>query len=175
MSHESFWDFSLRVYRLPHVGETCLALQNTYGLDVNVLLFACWHGRHFGPFSPGTLQAALQFSTQWSTHVVKSLRHARNWMKSALAAQDSTLSTLPGVTELREQIKAVELRGERLQQHALESLMRASPAVQRPVQNDEQASHSIQHNLQKIVEASALTLTPELTQHLEFLTRKALA
>ncbi|MFB3151067.1 MAG: TIGR02444 family protein, partial [Alphaproteobacteria bacterium] len=38
------WDFALVVYRRDGVAEACLALQESQGVDVNVLLFCCWLG-----------------------------------------------------------------------------------------------------------------------------------
>ena len=37
-----FWDFSLALYRKPGVAAACLRLQDGPGLDVNLLLYACW-------------------------------------------------------------------------------------------------------------------------------------
>jgi uncharacterized protein (TIGR02444 family) len=39
-----FWSFSLAVYAAPGVAAECLALQDTSGVDVNVLLFCAWLG-----------------------------------------------------------------------------------------------------------------------------------
>ena len=38
----AFWKFSLAVYAAPGVPEECLAVQERYGVDVNVLLFCAW-------------------------------------------------------------------------------------------------------------------------------------
>ncbi|MGZ3308467.1 MAG: DUF2390 domain-containing protein, partial [Xanthobacteraceae bacterium] len=37
-----FWRFSLRFYRQPKVADTCIALQEERGVDVNLLLFLLW-------------------------------------------------------------------------------------------------------------------------------------
>ena len=37
-----FWQFSLRFYRQPQVADTCIALQEERGVDVNLLLFLLW-------------------------------------------------------------------------------------------------------------------------------------
>ena len=39
-----FWRFSLAVYAMPGVAAECLALQETHGVDVNMLLFCAWLG-----------------------------------------------------------------------------------------------------------------------------------
>ena len=41
-SARPLWDFSLEVYGRPKVAETCLRLQDEFGVDVPVLLFAAW-------------------------------------------------------------------------------------------------------------------------------------
>jgi uncharacterized protein (TIGR02444 family) len=177
MSHESFWDFSLRTYRLPQVSETCLTLQNVHGFDVNVLLFACWYGRSHGRMPAALLSDALQFSTQWSTEVVRPLRHARTWMKEALAQPHTPVSKMSGAGELREKIKAVELRSEQLQQQALERLAQqglAAPAPESAAANTpDRHADAIAHNLQKVREASAVTLTPALAGLLNILQESA--
>lgn len=177
MSHASFWDFSLHIYRLPQVSETCLTLQNAHGFDVNVLLFACWYGRSHGHMPPALLSDALQFSAQWSTEVVRPLRHARTWMKGALAQPHTLVSQMSGAGELREKIKAVELRSEQLQQQALERLARNDPATQSPASAEadtpDRHALAIAHNLQKVREASAVTLTPALAGLLQILQENA--
>ena len=40
----SFWRFSLGFYDQPSVAAQCLALQNEFGLDVNLLLLCFWQG-----------------------------------------------------------------------------------------------------------------------------------
>ena len=38
----AFWKFSLAVYATPGVAGECLAVQESLGVDVNVLLFCAW-------------------------------------------------------------------------------------------------------------------------------------
>ncbi|HEX6103216.1 MAG TPA: TIGR02444 family protein, partial [Alphaproteobacteria bacterium] len=40
-----FWSFSVALYGRPGVAPACLALQDRFGCDVNLLLFAIWAGR----------------------------------------------------------------------------------------------------------------------------------
>lgn len=173
MSHESFWDFSLRLYRLPQVSETCLTLQNTHGFDVNVLLFACWYGRTQGALPTPLLQDVLQFSAQWRQEVVSPLRHARTWMKGSLADPDSVLANQSGARDLRERIKAVELRSEQLQQQVLEQLAQdhiaANTSADPELLVEAATTDAVAHNLDAIREASAVTLTPALAALLKTL------
>jgi len=177
MSHESFWDFSLRVYRLPQMSQTCLTLQNVHGFDVNVLLFACWFARRHGQMPAPLLHEVLQFSTQWSGAVVTPLRRARTWMKAELAQTHSLVARQPEAEDLRERIKAVELRAEKLQQQALESLAQeylAAHARSGPQAAGQPGTgEAIAHNLQSLSEASAVTLTPALAALLQILQKNA--
>ena len=115
---EGFWDFSSRVYRKPDVSQCCLSLQELYGLDVNLLLFACWHASSRGLCEPALVKNALAFSSNWANHVVKPLRGARRWMKTQT---ENTL--VEDFHSLREQIKSLELQCEKFQENTLESLV----------------------------------------------------
>lgn len=124
--HESFWDYSCRVYRRPLVSSTCLALQNEHGLDVNLLLFAAWHALTRGYLDTETLEAAKGYSVAYSGAVVRSLRKARTWLKKeALAMDHITMLEREGMLDLREQIKALELHAEHFQQDRLEALSKS--------------------------------------------------
>lgn len=117
---EAFWDFSLRTYGTSGVAPACLALQDDYALDVNVLLYCCWTSQRGIRLSGSDLERVLDFSRPWAKNIVQPLRTARNWMQSDGCAQarvptDSCL-------QLRESIKAIELASERLQQRVLESM-----------------------------------------------------
>jgi uncharacterized protein (TIGR02444 family) len=41
-SENDFWRFSLRIYRAPGVADECIAVQERYGIDVNLMLFCAW-------------------------------------------------------------------------------------------------------------------------------------
>ncbi|MDO8271891.1 MAG: TIGR02444 family protein [Gammaproteobacteria bacterium] len=132
---EGFWDFSNRIYRKRDVSQCCLSLQNLYGLDVNLLLFACWHARSRGLFDIALVEKALTFSSAWADHVVKPLRGARRWMKAQMenskAPHEEVLAEevlaeevlVEDFHRLREQIKALELQCEKFQEHTLESMV----------------------------------------------------
>ena len=121
---EGFWDFSNRIYRSPDVRQCCLSLQDLYGLDVNLLLFACWHARSRGLFESALVARALAFSGHWADQVVKPLRSARRWMKAQTESDlDEEFQTL------REEIKALELQCERFQENTLEAMV-AAPRLQ---------------------------------------------
>lgn len=149
---------------MPAVSSTCLALQNSYGLDVNLLLFACWHARTRGVFDPKLIRDAMSFSSMWANNVVKPLRGARTWMK----ANEHTLweRARPRSTSafnlLRKKIKSVELECEKFQEDMLETLVQ-TPAQELAITVRISAAAQ---NLRSIVEASAVPLSDAVAESL---------
>ncbi len=94
-----FWRFSLRIYRAHGVADECLAVQERYGIDVNLMLFCAWLAAERGVFLTAeefaTCRAAVH---EWHERAVKPLRAARREMKG-----------LSGVEPLRTQVKGLEL------------------------------------------------------------------
>jgi uncharacterized protein (TIGR02444 family) len=158
---EDFWAFSVRVYSKPDVPPACLALQNDYGLDVNLLLYCCWLGTHGAQLEVAALAQALAFADPWSEHVVRPLRHARTWMKHDSDARGRLPSE--DYTGLRESIKTIELEAERLQQLTLEAMMPDS--VRKPAGTDE-AVNCVSNNLLLYASEAGITLDAELRSQL---------
>lgn len=99
-------DFALRVHRQAGVEQACVLLQDRFGVDVNVLLFAARVGVA-GQLTTDTLTAASARVAQWHAEIVRPLRAVRRRLKSGPAPAPS-----PDTTELREQLKALEIRSE---------------------------------------------------------------
>jgi len=96
-----FWDYSLATYGLDGVASTCLALQDTIGLDVNLLLYAAWLARMDQRLSGEHLAGLEAEIVDWREMVIKPLRTLRRQLQD--------YSRASGV---REEIKALELRAE---------------------------------------------------------------
>ena len=114
-----FWDFSLDLYNKPEVSEACLQLQNSYGLDVNLILFCLWYGPEIGEINENILQQALQFSHSWKQDVVQPLRDTRSRMKASRQQFPATGNSQ--FDTLRDHIKLNELAAENYQQQILEA------------------------------------------------------
>jgi uncharacterized protein (TIGR02444 family) len=109
-----FWAFSLDFYRRPGVAETCLALQDREGKDVNLVLWCLWTGwSGRGRLSAGHLVRAEATVAPWRRDVVVPLRSVRRTLKG---------SSVAGAEALRDRVKTLELESERLQQVLLASL-----------------------------------------------------
>ena len=117
-----FWRFSLQFYRLAGVAGACIALQDEYGVDVNLLLFLLWRadgGRLLAADEVRSLDAKVR---DWRNIAVVPLRTIRRKLKSARTLIES------GQQEaFRTRIKAIELEAERLQQQALFALSQSAP------------------------------------------------
>jgi uncharacterized protein (TIGR02444 family) len=111
------WDFATKLYARPGVAPACLTLQDQHGVDVNQLMFAAWMGFDRGILmAPQEIAGAALHVQIWVGHVVNPLREVRRRMKN------SALSSFhPASSELREQVKGLELHAEKLQLEALES------------------------------------------------------
>jgi uncharacterized protein (TIGR02444 family) len=172
MQHETFWDFSNRIYQQSEVRNICLQLQNEHDMDVNLLLFACWHAHGRGLLARRTVKDALHFSSLWSAQVVQSLRHARTWMKHNTApttVRNAHLSA-PGFDHLREQIKALELQCEQFQENMLESMVQTPPQDQAL---ERQIAAAV-YNLRYFIEETCLAQNASVANRLGALVAHAL-
>lgn len=156
------------MYRLPLTRDTLLTLQDSHGLDANLLLFCCWYAHTRGRLDPATLRQALDLSRPWAEQVVQPLRSARRWMKTSplcheTAGDDDAMAIRQ--RQLREQIKALELQAEHLQEDMLESLVRRSEVVSptTPPTLENQVVDAV-HNHQSLLEVSAVPLSGEINE-----------
>jgi len=109
-----FWRFSLAFYRRSGVGEACIALQDTYGVDVNLLLFLLWLAASSRCLSVDDVTMLEAGVRDWRALVIVPLRDLRRKLKG------NAPLVAPGPAEaFRSKIKAAELEAERLQQEAL--------------------------------------------------------
>jgi len=109
LDHDNaFWRFSLAVYGQAEVAKECLALQDAYGIDVNILLFCAWLGTQSVALTREDIEAASRVAAAWQDDVVRPLRTVRRRLK-ALFADD----------QFRTSIKDVEIKAEQIEQAML--------------------------------------------------------
>jgi uncharacterized protein (TIGR02444 family) len=111
-----FWRFSLAVYAAPGVADECLALQDTRGVDVNVLLFCAWLGARKVIVTAGDLAAIEAGARPWREAAIQPLRAARRGIRALAEAGHSDIATL------RKDVAALELRAEQIEQALLFSM-----------------------------------------------------
>jgi uncharacterized protein (TIGR02444 family) len=123
----AFWDFSLAVYAAPGVEDECLLLQDSFGIDVNLLLFAAYTGRRGILLSRDEIAEASTLVRAWHDNVVVPLRGARRATKLLLKSLSD--STRQPAEAFRQRVKAVELASENIEQDLLDEWTRARPRL----------------------------------------------
>ncbi|MBS0363086.1 MAG: TIGR02444 family protein [Proteobacteria bacterium] len=118
------WDWTLEAYARPGVPEACLALQDDHGQNTPLLLWAVWAETADAQL----LARAADLARRWDGLAVTPLRAIRRALKPSFDGVDEGARH-----ELREDVKAVELRAERVLMETLEDLASgpgAAPALQ---------------------------------------------
>lgn len=127
-AEEALWSFSLAFYERPGVAEALVALQDKYGCDVNLILFALWVGvSGRGVLGADLLAAAQREAAALRAEIVEPLRSLRRRLRDHPDSE---------VQRLREGVKGLELAGEQLVQRRLARIAgtedaNASPAIRR--------------------------------------------
>ncbi|MDX1580955.1 MAG: TIGR02444 family protein [Alphaproteobacteria bacterium] len=124
-----FWTFSLRLYGLDGVASACLALQDRFGADVNLVLYALWRVEQgAGAWGGAECRAAMASVAPLSRQVIQPLRAVRK----SLAKEGEEAA-------LREAVKNLELEAEKLEQ---DRLFAASPGLSGAEAKDRDASEA---------------------------------
>jgi uncharacterized protein (TIGR02444 family) len=116
---DRFWQFSLDLYERPGVAEACLALQDRHGLNVNILLWCCWHAAEGRALGAAEIAEAEARTATLDVTVVRPLRAMRRRLKEGVPGVSSE-----DADDLRTAIKAAEFGAEKVAQ----SLLAAEPA-----------------------------------------------
>ncbi|WP_304172374.1 TIGR02444 family protein [Phenylobacterium aquaticum] len=109
----SLWDWTLQAYGQAGVPEACLDLQDEHGQNTPFLLWAVWAE---GP-KPEILAEAARMAKAWEAAVLAPIRKVRRTLKPPFPLVDDRAREA-----LRDDIKAAELRAERVLMETLEQL-----------------------------------------------------
>ena len=107
-----FWRFSLAVYAMSGVQEECLFLQNSSGVNVNLLLYCAWRGTEGDCLTDAALKRSIAAVQGWHDEIITPLRAARTHLKRS-GAMDAAG---PEIRALRSKILEAELLGEQVEQ-----------------------------------------------------------
>jgi len=109
----SLWEWTLEAYAQEGVPEACLTLQDAYGQNTSLLLWAVWAETA----DADLLGRAADVARRWDALALSPMRAVRRALKPAFAgvADDDREG-------LREDVKAAELRAERVLMQALQDL-----------------------------------------------------
>ncbi len=119
-----FWDYSLSLYGKPEVAESCIFLQDKYGLDVNLLLFCLWiaaSGR--GALEAVEIDDCIRRTGDWREQVIEPLRSIRR------VCRDRPLGVPGFLLEIFTPLMHdIELEAEHVEQLVLADTVRHRPA-----------------------------------------------
>lgn len=108
------WDWALKAYARQPVADACLHLQDAHGQNVPFLLWAAWTA---GEGRSADLALAARMMRAWDVEIGKPLRNVRRALKPPRPPVDEAAKDA-----LRDAVKAVELKGERVLMESLEAL-----------------------------------------------------
>lgn len=116
--NSDFWNYSTQIWTLPDVEKICLALQDNFDTDTNILLYCCWVGDKNLNLSDDDLQTLLDTIQPWQT-IIKPLRESRKLMQQQSIAMPSNLKdqTISNMNDM-------ELNAEHMAQLALEKALK---------------------------------------------------
>lgn len=147
-----------------------MQLQDEFGCDVNLLLFACWYGSFFGAIDPALQERCVAWSRNWQAAVVAPMRSVRRWLKKP---DDRTDSPATGLALLRSRIKEQELASEKIH---LDYLQESAYAFGK--QGKEKISSTataITNNLHSLVAGTRATQSEIRERHLQTIINAAMA
>lgn len=118
------WQFAIDFYGRDGVASSCLSLQDSVGVDVNVLIYAIWRsalrGQQTGHIEVAFADAGI---IQWRQDIVLPLRSVRRRLKTGPRPAPG------GVTDkLRNSVKAAELAAEKIEIEFLEGFAESDKA-----------------------------------------------
>ena len=145
-----FWRFSLKVYGQNGVADECLALQESHGVDVNLLLFCAWIGTRAIVLNRGETEEASRLVAEWNHLIVRPLRSVRRNLKASHAAD---------ISSFRERVKAMEIEAEQIEQ----AILFAYAQRFRSTGANTSCADAIAHNVNQYVTMTADGPQPGLT------------
>lgn len=109
----SLWDWTLRAYARPGVPEACLRLQDEFQQNTSLLLWAVWAEAK----DQDLLARAAEVARAWEALALVPLRDVRRALKTPFPPIEDEARE-----GLREDVKAAELRAERVLMETLEAM-----------------------------------------------------
>ncbi|MBV8512876.1 MAG: TIGR02444 family protein [Xanthobacteraceae bacterium] len=152
-ANTSIWDFVLNYYGRKGVSEALVGLQDSYGIDVNMLLFLVWVAAQRRSLGADDVQRVSEASHAWQRNVVVPIRAVRRLLK-----ENAPLVSADTAAAFRKKVQAVELEGEQAQLNAM-AAMTATLTPRRASSSETavlQSLEAFQHVLGKNFPASAI-------------------
>lgn len=126
---KNLWTFACNFYDFADVKQQCLQLQESYAVDVDVVLWLCWLASGNVELKPAALPQAQQLVEPINHNLLRPLRQLRG---AALSDAALTETEMPPV---RERLLSAELAIEELVLQRLEQLTPQLPTATQGGQN----------------------------------------
>ncbi len=164
-----FWEFSLKFYGQDGVASSCLALQDSFDADVNIVLYCCWVAQEGAQeLAPAELAEIITAIRPWQSGVVQRLRQIRRDMKQEEMMNFGALSE-----PLRQTIKECELEGEKIEQTILYQSGQSGFSVE-SMSSDEKAQNAAA-NLSNYLKMICGDVPENAADLIQIISRKAVA
>jgi uncharacterized protein (TIGR02444 family) len=112
------WDYATTIYGTRGVASACVELQDRFGFDVNLLLYAAWLAHSQRRLVAEHLIALEASVGDWREQVVRPLRRVRRQLR-----------VMGGASDLHTGVKALELQAEREQVDRMYAFFRSAEAL----------------------------------------------
>jgi uncharacterized protein (TIGR02444 family) len=111
------WDFVLNYYGRKGVSEALIGLQDSFGIDVNMLLFLVWMAAQRRSLGADDVTRVSEASHAWQRSVVVPIRGVRRLLK-----ENAPLVAPELAAAFRKKVQAIELEGEQMQLNAMAAM-----------------------------------------------------
>jgi uncharacterized protein (TIGR02444 family) len=145
-----FWRFSLKVYDQNSVAHECLALQESHGVDVNLLLFCAWTGTRAIVLNRTEIEEASKLVAEWNDLIVRPLRSVRRNLKAYHAVD---------LSSFRVRVKAMEIEAEQIEQAILFAYARRFRGSGANTSCADAIAHNVNQYVTMIADGPLLSLT----------------
>jgi len=152
----NFWNFSIDFYQIPDIEKSCLALQDDYQLNVNLILFCHWLALNKQQaLSKNQWQTLIIAAQPWED-IIQTLRKSRRMVTNSSIAwpTDFKQETSKGVSN-------IEINTEHMQQLAIEQAWKAFDITV----SEDSSLEILQHNIKNYLIVSDSQFTTEQLQN----------
>jgi len=151
----NFWNFSINFYQLPDIKQSCLALQDNYQLNVNLILFCHWlalNKQH--TLSQSQWQTLVIAAQPWE-EIIQTLRMSRRMITNSSIAWPTDFKQ-----ETSNGVSSIEINTEHMQQLAIEQAWKTFDVSV----SEDSRQEILHHNIKNYLIASDSQFTIEQLQ-----------
>jgi len=151
----NFWNFSINFYQISDIEKSCLALQDNYQLNVNLILFCHWLALNKQQaLSQSQWQILVAAAQPWED-IIQTLRKSRRMITNSSIAWPTDFKQ-----ETSNGVSSIEINTEHMQQLSIEQAWKAFDITE----CEDSPLEILQHNIKNYLIASDSQFTIEQLQ-----------